>query len=281
MVMKSTGIITTVAGTGTAGYSGDGGLATYSKLRIPDAVTVDASGNIYIADTRNRRIRMVNTGIITIVGGTGTLRSSGDGGLATSAMISDPRGVAFDVSGNIYITDSNNSTSIITTVAGNRTAGYSADGGEAKSSLLNRPEGIAVDASGNTYVCDTGNGRLRVLLLEEVPAASPTISPSVAPIPSPNTVTTPSPTPRPNAVSAPTLTTIPSPTTAFALNPTPSPTPSPDTVSTPTPSPNTVSTPSPTPSLNTVSTPTLTPTPSGIDSHTYFHSQPQRCIHSV
>jgi sugar lactone lactonase YvrE len=263
MVTKSTGIITTVAGTGTAGYIGDGGLATYAKLRIPDAVTVDASGNIYIADTRNRRIRMVNTGINTIVAGTGTLRSSGDGGLATSAMISDPRGVAFDVSGNIYITDSNNSTSIITTVAGNRTAGYSADGGEAKSSLLNRPEGIAVDASGNTYVCDTGNGRLRVLLLEEVPAASPTISPSVAPIPSPNTVTTPSPTPsptpRPNAVSAPTLTTIPSPTTAFALNPTPSPTPSPDTVS----------------------TPTLTPTPSGIDSHTYFHSQPQRCIHSV
>jgi trimeric autotransporter adhesin len=110
MVMKSTGIISTVAGTGSSGYSGDGGQATSAALRDPYGVAVDASGNIYIADTYNHRIRMVtkSTGIISTVAGTGSSGYSGDGGQATSASLRDPFGVAVDASGNIYIADSSN-----------------------------------------------------------------------------------------------------------------------------------------------------------------------------
>jgi trimeric autotransporter adhesin len=194
MVTKSTGIITTVAGDGTVGFSGDGGLATSARLRYPRGVTIDASGNIYITDTDNHRIRMVtkSTGIITTVAGNGSSQYgdySGDGGLATSATLSYPNGIAIDASGNIYIADTNNnrirmvtkSTGIITTVSGNGTVGFSGDGGQARLSLLNSPRGIAIDASGNIYFSDSRNDLLRVLLIAEVTTVSSTNSPSVAP----------------------------------------------------------------------------------------------------
>ena len=104
---SSTSIITTVAGVGSFGFSGDGGPATAAELRNPFGVAVDVSGNIYIADTSNQRIRRVDssTSIITTVAGVGSFGFSGDGGPATAAELKDPRGVAVDVSGNIYIAD--------------------------------------------------------------------------------------------------------------------------------------------------------------------------------
>ncbi len=163
-----TGIINTVAGTGTAGYSGDNGLATSAKLNGPDGVTFDAAGNMYISDDYNNVIRKVNktTGIITTVAGTGTAGYSGDNGLATSAKINDPSlKVAFDVDGNFYIADDGNNvirkvtiaTGIITTVAGNGVNGYSGDNGPATSATLNGPEGVAVDKLGNIYITDENN----------------------------------------------------------------------------------------------------------------------------
>jgi N-acetylneuraminic acid mutarotase len=170
-VTASTGIITTVAGNGTAGYSGDGGAATSAELDTPFGVAVDASGNLYIVDVNNDRIRKVtaSTGIITTVAGNGTWGYSGDGGAATSAELFSPFGVAVDASGNLYIADSGNnlirkvtaSTGIITTVAGNGTGGYSGDSGAATGAELNSPFGVAVDASGNIYIVDSGNNRIR------------------------------------------------------------------------------------------------------------------------
>jgi sugar lactone lactonase YvrE len=167
--VNASGIITTVAGNGTAGYSGDGGAATAAKLNEPFRVAVDSSGNIYIADTYNYRVRKVNTsGIITTVAGNGTAGYSGDGGVATAANISYPVGITVDSSGNIYITDLDNyrvrkinTSGIITTVAGNGTAGYSGDGGAATAAKLNRSFGVTIDNSGNIYIADTYNYRIR------------------------------------------------------------------------------------------------------------------------
>jgi uncharacterized protein (TIGR03437 family) len=167
--VSATGIITTVAGNGAEGYSGDGGSATSAQLNVPFGVAVDASGNIYIADSNNNRIRKVSaTGIITTVAGNGAQGYSGDGGSATSAQLNFPYGVAVDASGNLYIADKFNervrrvsATGIITTVAGNGAQGYSGDGGLATSSQLNTPIGVAVDASGNLYIADEINERIR------------------------------------------------------------------------------------------------------------------------
>jgi trimeric autotransporter adhesin len=233
LVTKTTGIITTAAGDGTRGYSGDGGLATSATLTYPYGVSVDASGNIYIAESHRIRLVTKITGIITTVAGDDASGYSGDGGLATSATLNSPYGVAVDASGNIYIADSvsnrirlvTKTTGIITTAAGDGTRGYSGDGGEARLSSITYPTGIAIDASGSIYVTDRDNHRLRVLLLADVSTASPTNSPTVAPsptlspTPSPNTVSTPTPTPSPNTVSTP--------------SPTPAPTRSPTLVATP------------------------------------------------
>jgi trimeric autotransporter adhesin len=175
MVTKSTGIITTVAGSGKSLYSGDGGQATSATLSDPDGVALDASGNIYIADTSNDRIRLVtkSTGIITTVAGKGGKYGYiGDGGQATSATLFSPSGVTIDVSGNIYIADTHNnrirlvtkSTGVITTVAGKGGKyGYSGDGGQATLAELYFPHSVAVDASGNIYIADTRNDRIRLV----------------------------------------------------------------------------------------------------------------------
>jgi hypothetical protein len=165
--VATTGIIDTVAGNGTGGYSGDGGAATTAELYNPYGVAVDAPGNLYIADSNNLRIRKVNTsGVITTVAGNGSCCDSGDGGAATSAQLSYPYGVALDTAGNLYIADSGNlirkvSAGIITTVAGSGGNGFSGDGGAATSAQFRSPEGVAVDASGDLYIADSGNARIR------------------------------------------------------------------------------------------------------------------------
>ena len=144
---QSCGIISTVAGNGSAGYSGDGGAATAAELNEPLGVTVDASGNLYIADYVNNVIRKVTpSGIIGTVAGNGTGGYSGDGGAATAAELYGPVGVAVDASGNLYIADYFNNrirkvtpSGIIGTVAGNGTEGYSGDGGAATAAGLYYP----------------------------------------------------------------------------------------------------------------------------------------------
>jgi uncharacterized protein (TIGR03437 family) len=170
-VAAATGIITTVAGNGSPGYSGDGGPSTSAQLSYPSGVAVDGSGNLYIADQGNSRVRKVTaaTGAITTAAGNGTFGYSGDGGPAIGAQLSDPRGVAVDGSGNLYIADLWNhvirkvaaATGIITTVAGNGAAGYSGDQGPATSAQLTQPYGVAVDGSGNLYIADFGYGVIR------------------------------------------------------------------------------------------------------------------------
>ena len=155
------------------GYSGDGGPAASARLNGPYSVAVDASGNIFIADTHNYVIRKVtySTGIITTVAGTGILGYSGDDGLATAAQMNGAFDVAVDSSGNIYISDSGNyvirkvtySTGIITTVAGTGIDGYTGDGGPATEATSHRTRGLAVDTSGNIYYTDYGSYVIRMV----------------------------------------------------------------------------------------------------------------------
>ena len=174
---RGQGIITTFAGNGSVGFSGDGGAATSASLGLPSGVAVDAAGNVYIFDALNRRIRKVDTsGNISTAAGNGFPLFSGDGGDATRAGFAPcgtaaHQGVAVDAGGNIYITDCGDNRirkvdarGVITTVAGNGTlgvSGFSGDGGAATSAQLNSPFGVAVDNSGNLYIADTGNGRIR------------------------------------------------------------------------------------------------------------------------
>jgi len=162
----SNGVITTVAGNGIQGHSGDNGPATSAQLYYPSGVAVDSAGNLYIADYNNSRIRKVSNGVISTVAGNGTWGYSGDNGPATSAQLYYPRGVAVDSAGNLYIADASNrirkvSNGVITTVAGNGTQGYSGDNGPATRAELYSPYGVAVDAAGSLYVADTFNSRIR------------------------------------------------------------------------------------------------------------------------
>lgn len=157
----SGGILTTLAGNGDLGFSGDGGSATAAELRHPSGVAVDLYGNVYIADAGNNRIRKVSGGIITTVAGTGTAGFSGDSGLAVDADLDNPGGVAVDASGNLYIADTSNNRirevtldGIINTVAGDGTAGYTGNGGPATGAELAGPNAVALDSAGNLYIAD-------------------------------------------------------------------------------------------------------------------------------
>jgi len=162
-IARSTGIITTVAGTGTAGFSGDNGLAVNAKLNYPAGVAVDTSDNFYIADQENNRIRMVTaaTGIITTVAGSSNVGFIGDSLPATSVGLHWPVAVCLDSKSNIFIADYSNNivekvdvtTGIITKVAGNGHSGHSGDGGIPTSAELS-PTGVAFDPLGNLYITD-------------------------------------------------------------------------------------------------------------------------------
>src|ERR1017187_287267 len=164
-----TNIITTVAGNdyhGLPGYSGDGGAAVNASLAYPFGVATDASGNLYIADTGNNRIRKVNTnGVITTVAGNGTNAYFGDGGAATNASLNGPRYVILDTATNLYISDSSDNCirkvsaqGIITTIAGGGSGG---DGVEATNASLWPPGGLALDPAGNLYIADQYDERIR------------------------------------------------------------------------------------------------------------------------
>lgn len=162
-------VISTFAGNNTGGYSGDSGPATSAQLNLPGGIAVDSSGNLYIADGGNHRVRKISGGTITTVAGNGTAGYTGDNGAATSAELNDPVDVAVDSSGNLYIADAGNnvirkvSNGTITTFAGNNTlgAGYTGDGGAAPNAQLNAPVGVAVDSAGNVYIADSNNNAIR------------------------------------------------------------------------------------------------------------------------
>ncbi len=167
--VDTSGIMTTVAGNGTFGFSGDGGTATSASMSYPEGVFVDGSGNIYIADTENNRIRKVDTsGIISTVAGNGNRGFSGDGGAATSASMWYPVSVFVDGLGNIYIAITINSrirkvdtSGNINTVAGNGTLEFYGDGRPATRASLRGPSSVFVDGLGNIYIADTINNRIR------------------------------------------------------------------------------------------------------------------------
>jgi sugar lactone lactonase YvrE len=212
----STGTLTTIAGTEVSGFSGDGSTATEAQLSVPSDVAIDSAGNIYIADTFNNRIRKVNAsdGKINTIAGSGVVGFDGDGGPAIGANFNQPRGVAVDSSGNIYIADTSNnrirkinasdgkintilgpdsiysyavnglatdysgnlyislvnyhiiqkfvvSTGTLTTIAGTGVGGFNGDGTLATEANLNQPHDVAVDSAGNVYIADFLNVRIR------------------------------------------------------------------------------------------------------------------------
>lgn len=162
------GIVTRIAGTSRAGYSGDGGSATLAQLNGPNGVAVDSAGNVFVAEVGNRRVRKILNGIITTVAGSGIYGFSGDGGPAVKAQMEFPAGIAVDGRGNLFIVDSGtnrvrmvSATGIMSTVAGNGTAGFSGDGGPAVSAELSQPQYLAVDRQGDLFIADTGNNVVR------------------------------------------------------------------------------------------------------------------------
>ncbi|HIJ50507.1 MAG TPA: hypothetical protein HPP54_05565 [Nitrospinae bacterium] len=163
------GNMTIYVGTGSSGFSGDGGKATEARLNVPAGLAFDKSGNLYIADRNNNRIRKVDTsGTITTIAGTRTAGFSGDGGLATQAQLNLPSGVALDGKGNIFISDRSNnrirvidSKGKIRTYAGSGNDGFSGDNGPALKASIDRPFGIALDRKGNLYIADRRNNRVR------------------------------------------------------------------------------------------------------------------------
>jgi len=166
------GTITTLAGTGGAGFTGDGGPALFATLNFPTAMGLDPAGNLYVYDLNNRRLRKIDTaGVITTVAGSGTFGFFGDGLQALLAQFNvdgQAAKLAIDGSGNIYIPDTANhrirkvaANGIVSTVAGNGTASFSGDNGPATSAMINAPRGVALDASGNLLISDANNNRIR------------------------------------------------------------------------------------------------------------------------
>ncbi len=167
--IDESGRIETIAGTGKHGFAGDGGPAVRAVLNVPQDLALDPGGNLYIADSKNHRIRMIDvTGTITTIAGTGTKGRAGDGGPATRAGLSYPHGVEADSAGNVYVGDSDNhrvrkidAAGTISAVAGSGRRGNGGDGGPATAADLNWPSGLALDGCGNLYVADQYNNRVR------------------------------------------------------------------------------------------------------------------------
>jgi uncharacterized protein (TIGR03437 family) len=168
----SGGNISTVAGNGMQGDSGNGAAATGAELNSPVAVAVDSAGNLYIAEYSGNVVRKVSaaTGVITAVAGNGSVGYSGDGGPATSAQLNGPSGLALDAAGDLYVADAGNHRvrrigpdGTITTVAGDGTAGTSGDGGPAVNAELVLPTGLSTDGQGNLYIADAGASRVRLV----------------------------------------------------------------------------------------------------------------------
>jgi sugar lactone lactonase YvrE len=171
----SDGIVKTIAGTGTTGSSGDGLAATLAELNLgvflgPAAagIATDQDGNVYVADRDNQRVRVIRpSGTIATFAGNGTQGAGGDRGPAAQAQLSNPAGLACDLSGNVYIADSGNNrvrmvdpNGVIRTVAGNGDPGSAGIGGPASDAQLNRPTGVAVDRADNLYIADSANNRI-------------------------------------------------------------------------------------------------------------------------
>ena len=169
MTLETVDVIETLAGTGAVGYGGDGGPASRAFFRFPRGVAADASGNIYVADSRDHRIRKIDSeGTITTLAGNGERGYGGDGGPATLARLDHPEGVAADGVGNVYVADSENhrirkidAAGIITTIVGTGVRGDQGDGGPAAEARLSFPAGVAVDGEGSVYVADSWNHRVR------------------------------------------------------------------------------------------------------------------------
>ena len=200
-ISSATGVITTIAGNGTQGFTGDGGAATAAELNGPSGVAVDLNGNVVFTDTGNNRVRAVCAAanstilgvtcsaagdVVTIAGSNSA--SLGDGGAATSASLSSPYTVAYDAAWNLYIADSGDNriravcaaggtkvlgqncaaAGTIVTVAGNGTKAFSGDNGSAVAAELNSPSGVTIDPAGNLYIADTQNFRIRKVSTSDV-----------------------------------------------------------------------------------------------------------------
>ncbi len=167
--INSEGIISTIAGNGVAGFSGDGTSAASAQINLPQGITSDDSGNIYFADRANNRIRKISSnGIISTYAGTGIEGFSGDGSAATSAQINYPIHPTIDQNGNLFFCDAVNqrvrkidANGIISTIAGNGIAGFTGDGANAASAQINSPQGLEIDSQGNLYIADNANNRIR------------------------------------------------------------------------------------------------------------------------
>ena len=182
--VNASGIITTIAGTGIGGYSGDGGQATAASINMPFGIVVD-SGSIIFSDAQEDVVRKVDaSGIITTIAGSPLATALGDGGPATAAMLNGPTGLALDAVGNLYIADGSlyrvrrvdRYTHIITTIAGNGVLGFSGDGGPAINAQVTQPGGMAFDTSGNMYIADFGNYRIRFINNAALSVGSPSMS---------------------------------------------------------------------------------------------------------
>ena len=173
-INKLTGIITSIAGNGIAGYSGDGGLAVNASINTPQDLAIDNAGNIFIADFLNSRIRRIDaaTGIISTFAGIGATNSTGDGGVAVNAGIPYPNSICLDTKDNLYISESRssytcrirkiaNGSGIITTIAGTNAYAHSGDGGPAINADLFDPSGVLVDSSGNVFIAQYDDSRIR------------------------------------------------------------------------------------------------------------------------
>jgi sugar lactone lactonase YvrE len=166
-----TKIMTTLAGTGQAGYSGDGGPASQAQMSEPNGICLDGRGNLYIADVRGQRVRKVRleTGIITTEAGTGERKDAGDGGPAEAAALNGPRAVVCDRAGNLFICEREGNrvrrvdakSGLITTIAGTGAKGYSGDNGPALQATFNGPKWITIDRQDNLFVVDTENHCVR------------------------------------------------------------------------------------------------------------------------